>query len=329
MAMFGHIRGIEDYWARATRRSDAAITDPMADTILRDVLGLGIEQSMSHLATAQPDYPAFEAWVLDTAGVPDPDRVARYNAWCDEAPMPVATTQRLAAIDAMAPVLDADDLAHWDAHGCVVLRSAITRAEAAAAADLLWRTLDATPDDRGSWYAGACSVRQQGIMIQQFQHAALDVARRSARIHKAFAQLLGTSDLWATTDRMSFNPPETASYPFQGPELHWDTSLELPVPLTTGGILYLTDTSADQGALRVVPGFHHRLENWLAELGPANPREIDLSDQAIGVAGQAGDLVIWRQELPHGASRNRTDRPRMAQYVNYYAPVRSERRGWR
>ena len=32
----------------------------------------------------------------------------------------------------------------------------------------------------------------------------------------------------------------------------------------------------------------------------------------------AGDLVIWRQEIPHGASANTSDRPRLAQYVTMY-----------
>ena len=93
----------------------------------------------------------------------------------------------------------------------------------------------------------------------------------------------------------------------------------LPIPFATQAILYLTDTTADQGALQVVPGFHHRLADWLGSIGDANPREIDLKAEARTIAAGAGDLIIWRQELPHGASPNTTDRPRMAQYVNMYS----------
>jgi ectoine hydroxylase-related dioxygenase (phytanoyl-CoA dioxygenase family) len=47
------------------------------------------------------------------------------------------------------------------------------------------------------------------------------------------------------------------------------------------------------------------------------------------VPAGAGDLVIWRYDLPHGASANRADRPRMAQYANMYSPAWVENPLWR
>ena len=44
------------------------------------------------------------------------------------------------------------DLAQWREHGYVVLRAAISRAEADAAADVLWQHIEASPDDPESWY---------------------------------------------------------------------------------------------------------------------------------------------------------------------------------
>ena len=318
------IAGIEDYWARKTMRSQEPEPGGMADRILLDVLGLGIEQAIGHLGRARPDFDGFADWVVATAGPPDPEKIARYNAWVAGLSVPEATARELAAIDAMAPVLGADDLAQWDCLGYVVLRRAIEPDEATAVEALLWRLLDARADDPSGWYG----PRTNGIMIQHFQHSALEVARRSRRIHKAFAQLHGTSDLWPSTDRMGFNPPEHEGYRFPGPHLHWDMSLAAPRPLMTGGILYLTDTDANQGALQVVPGFHHRLDGWLAEIGEADPRRIDLSAEAVPIPARAGDLVIWRHELPHGASPNTADRPRMVQYVNRYSPAEIEQRVW-
>jgi ectoine hydroxylase-related dioxygenase (phytanoyl-CoA dioxygenase family) len=165
-------------------------------------------------------------------------------------------------------------------------------------------------------------------MVQHFQHPAQTAIRRSPRIHKAFAQLWGTADLWMTTDRMSFNPPERPGYQFPGPHLHWDASLTRPIPFGTQGILYLTDTAADQGALRLVPGFHRRLGTWLDGLGERHPREVDLSGEAVTIPANGGDLIIWRQDLPHGASPNQSARPRLAQYLTMYSAASSDLRPW-
>jgi len=320
------IRGLTEYWALRTGRSPAAPLSEEQTRLLLDTLGIGIEQAASYLGAEWPDYATFEAWILATAGKPDPVVVARYNAWLDGMPTPEAELRRQQAIEAAAPVLDAEALAGWDADGFVILRGAITRDEAKVAEKLLWRLAEADPGDPDSWYQGP---RNNGIMVQHFQDPALEAARRSPRVHKAFAQLWETADLWMTTDRMSFNPPERPGRPFQGPLLHWDVSLALPIPFGTQGILYLTDTSPDQGALQLVPGFHHRIEAWLGGLGDSDPRQVDLSAEARTIAAGAGDLIIWRQDLPHGASPNRTDRPRMAQYINMYPADLKSHPDWR
>lgn len=315
-----HIRGLEDFWARHTFRSRMQPSRASALRPLLDVLGLGLEQTLQYLGNTQPDFPTFQAWITDTAGEPDPVKVARFHAWLDGAPPPDEVARRLKAIDEAPDVLDAEDLAHWDEHGFVILRQAITADQARATEDLLWRQVNATPDDRETWY----ERRPNGIMVQHFQDPAMDAPRQSPRVHKAFAQLWGTADLWALTDRLSFNPPERPGYSFPGPYLHFDMSLALPIHFATQGILYLTDTSADQGALQLVPGFHHGIEAWLESVGDGDPRTVDLSASAVPIAAGAGDLIIWRQDLPHGASPNRTDRPRMAQYLTMYpADLRS------
>jgi ectoine hydroxylase-related dioxygenase (phytanoyl-CoA dioxygenase family) len=119
------------------------------------------------------------------------------------------------------------------------------------------------------------------------------------------------------TDQAGFNPPEREDWPFPGPHLHWDTSLDLPIPFGVQGILYLTDTPAEQGAFQCVPGFHRRIEDWVRSLPQgANPRDQDLTALgAVPIAGRAGDLIVWHHALPHGASPNRGVRPRVVQYL--------------
>ncbi len=89
--------------------------------------------------------------------------------------------------------------------------------------------------------------------------------------------------------------------------------MKTPIPFGTQGILYLTDTPPEQGAFTLVPGFQRWGEAWLAQLPRgADPRRQDLyalGPRAIG--GRAGDLIIWHQALPHGASPNRGTRPRL------------------
>ena len=315
------IRGLRDLWAGLT----GGESRPVPLRPLLDSIGLGLEQTITHLRR-QPDWEAFAAWVAGTATPPDPDGIERYNIWYDGMPPSATELARRAAVLAADPVFSADDLAAWQRDGVVVLKHAITRDEATIIADHVWRVAGAEPGDPATWYGR----RTNGIMLQHFQHSGMDVPRRARRIAKGFAELYGHADLIPSVDRLSFNPPERPDRPFQGPDLHWDTSLTLPIPFETQGILYLTDTAADQGALQVVPGFHHRIAaGWIDSLDGADPRTVDLSGEAVTVPAGAGDLVIWRQELPHGASANRCDRPRLAMYVNWYPMHWPDARAWR
>ncbi|GAB6044331.1 phytanoyl-CoA dioxygenase family protein [Endothiovibrio diazotrophicus] len=51
-----------------------------------------------------------------------------------------------------------------------------------------------------------------------------------------------------------------------------------------------------------------------------DPREAARALEAVPVAAGAGDLIIWRHDLPHGSNRNHTHYPRAAQYIHMYPP---------
>ena len=198
--------------------------------------------------------------------------MARINAAVIGADPPQESQRALAAIEASDPVLTAADLAFWEEHGYVVLHDAVPPDTREAAAQALWQHIGASPDDPQTWYRR----NDHGIMVQYFQHPAFTAIRRSPRIHKAFAQLWGTADLWATTDRVGFNPPERDDFMFPGPHLHWDVSVKTPIPFGTAGILYLTDTPPEQGAFTLVPGFQRwgdRLAQGAAGRRPSAPTE--------------------------------------------------------
>jgi hypothetical protein len=312
--------------ARQGRFVPANARERRLDFLVIHALGVGLEQTTTYLGREAPTFDEFERWIVATSGGVAPERIARINAAVTGAEPPPQTARWLATVDASAPVLSAADLSFWNEHGYVVLHDAVLRETREAAAQALWDHLGADPHDPDTWYVG----NDHGIMVQYFQHPAFAAVRSSPRIHKAFAQLWGTADLWVTTDRVGFNPPERDGFVFPGPYLHWDISVKTPIPLGTGGILYLTDTPPEQGAFTVVPGFQRWGERWLRELPPgADPRRQDL--YALGprpIGGRAGDLVIWHQALPHGASPNRGTRPRMVQYVNMFAADYEEQDEW-
>ena len=314
---------LEQFWAAQV--AGAMPLDEMVGKLLLDTLGLGNQEVYRFLRREHPSFERFRDWILETAGPPDPALLARYHGWLYDRVPEGDAAERLAEIAAIPPVLDEAELAFWDEHGYVVVPEALSTEEVSALRDLVWDTLGASPDDPASWYA----AETDGIMISLYRHPAIAAARRKARIHKAFAQLWGSENLWVTIDRLGFNPPETATHRFAGSDIHWDVSLVQPIPFGTQAVLYLTDTADDQGAFRCVPGFHRGIDAWLDGLGDADPRAVDFSADEKRVAASAGDLVIWRQDLPHAASPNRSERPRLVMYLNYYSPDMPIRSRWR
>ena len=296
---------LKRYWANGGGGADA-----VRDCLVLQGLNLGIQETARYLRQASPTFADFERWILEiNGGALDPARMARLNA---------ALTGEDATdpeIEAAADVFTAADLADWEAHGYVVLHDAVPPKNCRAAEAAIWESIGANPEDASTWYGGREGAT---IWVPLIHHPALDANRGAIRIRKALAQLWGRSDIWTTVDRGGFNPPETPRHKFQGPHLHFDVSLAMPIPLGVQGILYLADTAAEQGAFRCVPGFHHKVHDWLRGLPPGtDPRGEDLEAfGAIPIAGRAGDLILWRHELPHGASPNRTAKPRIVQYIS-------------
>jgi len=221
------------------------------------------------------------------------------------------------------PVLSAADMDCWNEQGYVIIRNAISAEDCENTIQAICDFIQIKRDDPATWYLP--HPARQGIMVQLFQHPALEKNRQSKKIRAAYEQLWERSDLWVNTDRVGFNPPETEIWKFPGPGLHWDVSLAFPIPFGLQGILYLADTAANQGAFTLVTGFQHRVEDWLNNLAPTtNPRTEELYGLgATPVAANVGDFIIWHQALPHGSSPNHASQPRFVQYINY-APLDAE-----
>lgn len=284
------------------------------DQLVVNALGLGLYQTLQYLYMEAPTFPEFEDWVINKAGRPDVFQVGRLNADIAELPRPEHVQRWLHDVENSEPVLGPDELRSWEEKGYVVLKNAVSREAAMHAENAIWHHVGADPALPDTWYG--CATH--GIMVELIQHPALEVNRRAARIHKAFSQLWGTADLWVSADRCGFHPPQREDCAFPGPDLHWDVDFRRPVPFATQGILYLTDTPPEQGALTLVPGFHRKLNDWLGTLKPgADPQKQDLhSLGSVPIGGSAGDMIIWHHALPHGSRPNLGSSPRIVQYIN-------------
>jgi len=256
--------------------------------------GIGMEEALQYLYNQQPTFEAFQLWIT-TKGVKSNNDDGPHT---DE-------------------VLNAGDRAFWDENGYIVIRNAVPAAQCTAARAAILESLGAKADAPDSWYANHPS--KNGLMLSFFQHEALDKNRNSQKIKKAFTELYGDTEIYLLIDKVSFNPPETEGYKFAGSPLHWDVSLQLPIPFVLQGLLYLNDVSAEHGAFHCVPGFHKQIDNWIDCLPEGvNPRDIAKEQlRPLAVPGNAGDLVIWHQALPHCATPNKGITPRMVQYITY------------
>lgn len=287
-------------------------------------LGLGLEPTFQFLFHQRPSFPEFESWILQN-GMVTPEMIEYFNELVTRVESPTSEDEQVLS----PPVLSEEDLQFWNENGYVIVRQAISPEACAETVALIYDFLGASPDDPVSWYQPHPS--KQGIMVQLFKAEVLHRNRLSDRIRGAYEQLLQRQDLIVSMDRMSFNPPETDSYEFPGPNLHWDVSLKLPIPYGLQGLLYLTDTAANQGAFTLVPGFHHRIEEWLHQLPEGcDPRQEDL--MALGaqpVVANAGDFIIWHHALPHGSAKNHAQSPRIVQYINYLPLTFDHRKMWR
>lgn len=297
------------------------------DRLVLDSIGLGIVEPFHYLFHKRPTFAEFESWITQTLGAPPaPETIENTNRYVIK--FLEGNSPELPGSEIIEDsVFNEKDIEFWNENGYIVLQNAIPREDASASEKAVWDFLGFDPLNREQWYQ-----REQAFWVDLFQHPVLDRNRRSARIKKAFAQLWGTEELIASVDRTSFNPPLKNGINHSGPSrLHWDASISLPMSFDVLGILYLNDVTENQGAFRCVPGFHRKMGAWVSSLPEnRNPRDENLESLGVvSVGGNAGDLLIWRQDLPHGSGLNLADKPRIAQYITMYPPVRDINPVWK
>lgn len=312
------IMHLKRYWQKTMAKREGTLSQKAfeeewnLDVTLLSALGLGLEQTVTYLFHENPAFDQFEQWVIERNGGSVPsEKITGFNHLLAQKQVTRPTIENML------------DMQFWNQNGYVIIRNAVSKEDCERTIGLICDFLSIDINDPESWYRP--HPARQGIMVQLFQHPQLEKNRRSEKIRTAYEQLWERTDLWMNTDRVSFNPPENEKFTFPGPRLHWDVSLELPIPFGLQGLLYLSDTTAEQGAFTLVPGFQNKIEEWVRSLPPdADPRKQDL--YKLGpepIAANAGDFILWHQALPHGSSPNTSARPRIVQYINYM-PIDAE-----
>jgi len=317
------IMHLKRYWEKCQQKKTGALISHAfsnewnIDTTLLAVLGLGLEQTLVEVYNCTSNYTDFENWVLAANnGKLDTDKINEFNNYIQKRESGIGETQ-------IEKILSDQEVAFWEANGYLIIKQAVPKQDCEDAINAICDFIEIDRNNPDTWYNS--HPARQGIMVQLFQHPALQRNRCATKIRQAYEQLWNRKDLWMNTDRAGFNPPETESWKFPGPSLHWDVSLAQPIPFGLQGILYLADTMENQGAFTLVPGFQRKIESWLGSLSPnANPRTEDVYALVpMPIVANAGDFIIWHQALPHGSSPNTSALPRFVQYINF-APLDAE-----
>jgi ectoine hydroxylase-related dioxygenase (phytanoyl-CoA dioxygenase family) len=219
-------------------------------------------------------------------------------------------------------VLSQADWEFWEQNGYVVIHDAVPPENVQAVVDAIWDFMGMDRSDPNTWYTAPSNENgtlalSPGGMVEMYQHQALWDNRQYPRVYGAFADIWGTDKLWVSIDRVNLNVPARADTKFGG-FIHWDIDTsQTPPPFMVQGVLSLVDTTADQGGLQVVPGFHRIFEQWVkTQPADRDPWHPDITGfEVVPLVMKAGDLAIWHSLLPHGTRRNNSNRPRLAQYI--------------
>lgn len=184
--------------------------------------------------------------------------------------------------------------------------------------DLRQRVIDAilsytgvNPDDPTTWKWG--NGLDHGIVPLHHDQALWDV-RQHPKLYEAFTDVYAQPDLWVSMDRVSYKSPDLDD---RRAAVHWDCDPWQFEALAVQGLVYLTDTDADQGAFTCVPSIYRNLREWCTEHEDDPDRRFPRVDESdlVAVPGSAGSLVIFHRLMPHTSGINHSQTHRFVQYV--------------
>ncbi|PST83179.1 hypothetical protein C7T94_11305 [Pedobacter yulinensis] len=251
-------------------------------------------------------------WLVELKGA---DEVAKANLRFEQYINGSVTGRTATAVP--HTLLTAGDLEHWRDHGFLKISAHIPPDYCDAVKAYICEYLHIDLHDRTTWYPAQSDW--QGLMLQTYQHPAIAAIRQHPDSSQLFAELYQTYNIVANTEKVSYNPPETASWTFRHDRLHWDIDMSKAADYYIQGLVYLDDVPENRGPLRLVPGFHHQYNAYVKTFETPEAAQVSIQKHpdAIPVPGKKGDVILWQQTLPHAASANHSSLPRFVQYVSF------------
>lgn len=199
-------------------------------------------------------------------------------------------------------------------HGYAVIRNYLDEDFLSTLREQCAHVLDLLPQQHRDEY------KSQGSLVNFGDHPEFSRVIASSELRALLRELELRNSRWLAGYLIS-KPPHSPSLFWHQDWWGWDHPLSYTDHLPGLGVMvYLTNTSVDNGCLRVIPGSHrcqHRLhslpvahEESLSSID--DPDDIayqsDDSEQAVEVA--AGDVVLMDPRLLHSAYANQTDAER-------------------
>ncbi len=230
------------------------------------------------------------------------------------------------------PLLDQHDHEFFHTNGYLLVEDVIPADRCERVIDDIYEFTGRDPDDASTWYDPPKGLDEQfssAGMIEMYHTQSMWDVRQHPRLYQAFAELLETEQLWTSLDRVNMTPPAHPDHPdLDMGFTHWDldiTDVPRPIPSPYGvqGVVYLADTTEEQGGFQCVPSMYRAIdEDWIDDRianrdKPNRITDEDLEEHPVEpIPGSQGDLVIWDRLTPHGNGSNRANEPRFAQYIN-------------
>ena len=209
------------------------------------------------------------------------------------------STTPLQAIDKRRPlrVLSEADWQHWTRKGYVIVRNAVSAAEADAVVEMLWRFQEMDPHDPTTWYRP--QLREHRMtelnntgMVEVYNHQSLWDTRQNRRVYDAFVDIWDREDLWVAIDRANLNPPNKAARAAGRKDgfIHFDVDVSRrPLPIAAQGVLSLARRMRRSAASSACRGSSRRSSSG----GHASPRAPTRSSRIS--ASTASRTSAWRK----------------------------------